>query len=181
MYQIKHVFRVTIIDNNKKLTKVFPNYKKAFSFSGDYLIQKYSGFSWSRNLKQVIKFTEVKKSDEYKQSVFIEEGFKKKVNKSFQIFIDEIFYGTEKIYPIGKNIHTKHSFKVEMPGKLLEFNSRSYKIGYYKVGNYFQKISDLNWSFGLNYMLEGYEKTPFFIRGQMKHKIGKIKVLIKSI
>ena len=181
MYQIKHIFRVTIIESNKKLTKVFPSYKKAFAFCGDYFIQKYGGLSWSINLKQVIKYTEVKNMDKSKQTVFIEEGFKKKVNKKFQIFIDELFDGTEKNYSIGKNIHTKHSFKVELPDRIWEFDSRNYENGYYKIGDYFQKISNLHWSYDLNYMLDGFDKDPYFILGKMKQKIKRTTVTIKPI
>ena len=113
MYQIKHVFRVTIIESNKKLTIVFPSYKKA--------------------------------------------------------------------YPVGQNIHTKHNFKVELPDRLWEFDSASYEKGYFKLGYYFQKISDMHWNIDLNYMQDGYDNTPHFILGKMKYKFNRKIVSINPI
>ena len=180
MHKIKHVFRLTIIENDKKkVNKLFTIYNKAFAFCGDYFIQKYDGLSWGRRLKEVIKYSDVKNSNKYKETVFVKEGFTKKITKKFQIFIDEIYEGTEKKYPAGKNMHTKHHFEVKSPENLLEFNSMSYKKGYYKVGKYlFQRLPNSHWSYGLNYLQDGYDKTPLFIKGKMNYKIQQTKISI---
>jgi len=59
MYKIKHIFRVTIIESNKKLTKVFPTYRRAFSFCGNYFIKKYGG---QKNLESNIQLLQNLKS-----------------------------------------------------------------------------------------------------------------------
>ena len=183
MYKIKHHFRLTIIFNDKKVvSKIFPNYNKAFSFCANHFIKNFGNFYWSRDLKKLIKIIEIKNSDDYNESVFIEKGFTRRVFKNLQIFIDEIFEGTDKKYPIGKNMHSKHHFEVKSPEKLWVFNSMSYKLGYNKVGKYlYQKLPNAHWSCGLNYMQDGYDIAPLLIKGKMTHKIKNTTIKINPI
>jgi hypothetical protein len=181
MYRIKKIYRLTIIDNKKKTVKIFPSYDKAFSFCGNYFVQKKIQFIWSRDLKSILRVYNSSNSKSFKGSTFLKNGFKKKILKNTSIFIDEIFKETEKFYKTGQNINTKHEFIVKLPNRIWKFSSRSYEIGYYRIANYLQKRTNLSLSYGLNYMLDGFGKTPYFIAGRLRHRIYSTTIIIDPI